>query len=67
VLSTVPLDRQVDGVVDQLLGGNVSPETRSILFKGQNPLVEANAPPPVRPSLRDLLGIALGSPEFQRR
>ena len=67
LLSTMPLDRQVDGVVDQLLGGNVSPETRSILFKGQNPLAAANAPPPVRPSLRDLLGIALGSPEFQRR
>jgi uncharacterized protein (DUF1800 family) len=67
VLSAMPLDRQVDGVVDQLLGGNVSPETRSILFKGQNPLAAANAPAPVRPSLRDLLGIALGSPEFQRR
>jgi hypothetical protein len=63
----MPLDRQVDGVVDQLLGGNVSLETRSILFKGQNPLAAANAPAPVRPSLRDLLGIALGSPEFQRR
>ena len=67
ILSTVPLDKQVDGVVDQLLGGNASPETRSILFKGQNPLAGSNAPPPVRPSLRDLLGIALGSPEFQRR
>jgi uncharacterized protein (DUF1800 family) len=67
LLSAMPLDRQVDGVVDQLLGGNVSPETRSILFKGQNPLAAANAPAPVRPSLRDLLGIALGSPEFQRR
>ena len=67
LLSAMPLDRQVDGVVDQLLGGNVSPETRSILFKGQNPLAAANAPAPVRPSLKDLLGIALGSPEFQRR
>jgi uncharacterized protein (DUF1800 family) len=67
LLSAMPLDRQVDGVVDQLLGGNVSLETRSILFKGQNPLAAANAPAPVRPSLRDLLGIALGSPEFQRR
>jgi uncharacterized protein (DUF1800 family) len=67
LLSAMPLDRQVDGVVDQVLGGNASPETRSILFKGQNPLAAANAPAPVRPSLRDLLGIALGSPEFQRR
>jgi uncharacterized protein (DUF1800 family) len=67
LLSAMPLDRQVDGVVDQLLGGSVSPETRSILFKGQNPLATAGSPPPVRPSLKDLLGIALGSPEFQRR
>jgi uncharacterized protein (DUF1800 family) len=67
LLSAMPLDRQVDGVVDQILGGNASPETRSIMFKGQNPLAAANAPAPVRPSLKDLLGIALGSPEFQRR
>jgi hypothetical protein len=67
LLSTMPLNRQVDGIVDQLLGGNASPETRSILFKGQNPLLATDAPAPMRPSLRDLLGIALGSPEFQRR
>lgn len=67
LLSAMPLDKQVDGVVDQILGGNASPETREILFKGQNPLVATNAPAPVRPSLKDLLGIALGSPEFQRR
>jgi uncharacterized protein (DUF1800 family) len=67
LLSAMPLDRQVDGIVDQLLGGSASPDTRSILFKGQNPLVAAGAPAPVRPSLKDLLGIALGSPEFQRR
>ena len=74
LLSAMPLDRQVDGIVDQLLGGNASPDTRSILFKGQNPLIARAAtdtsmapPPPARPSLKDLLGIALGSPEFQRR
>jgi uncharacterized protein (DUF1800 family) len=74
LLIAMPLDKQVDGVVDQVLGGNASPETREILFKGQNPLVArpvadtsmARAAP-VRPSLKDLLGIALGSPEFQRR
>jgi uncharacterized protein (DUF1800 family) len=74
VLSAEPLDRQVDGVVDQVLGGNASPETRSILFKGQNPLAAVAVADtgmvraaPARPSLKDLLGIALGSPEFQRR
>ncbi len=68
LLSAMSLERQVDGVVEQILGGNASPETRSILFKGQNPLGSANgAAAPARPSLKDLLGIALGSPEFQRR
>ncbi|MFI5233710.1 MAG: DUF1800 domain-containing protein [Gemmatimonadales bacterium] len=74
LLSAMPLDRQVDGIVDQLLGGNASPETRAILFKGQNPLVARPAgdtsmvaAAPKQPSLKDLLGIALGSPEFQRR
>ena len=57
-----------------MLGGNASPETRSILFKGENPLAAVAVADtgmvragPVRPSLKDLLGIALGSPEFQRR
>ena len=74
LLSAMPLDKQVDGIVDQLLGGNASPETREILFKGQNPLVARAATDtsmvaaaPKQPSLKDLLGIALGSPEFQRR
>jgi uncharacterized protein (DUF1800 family) len=72
LLSSMSLDRQVDGVVDQLLGGNASPETRDILMKGQNPLAAKPAADtsmvrPARPTLRDLLGLALGSPEFQRR
>ncbi len=74
LLIAMPLDKQVDGVVDQILGGNASPETREILFKGQNPLVARHAADtamvaaaPKPPSLKDLLGIALGSPEFQRR
>ncbi|HEY2848411.1 MAG TPA: DUF1800 domain-containing protein [Gemmatimonadaceae bacterium] len=67
LLVSMPLAQQVDGVVNQLLGGNASPETREILFKGQNPLVAADTPAPAKPSLKDLLGIALGSPEFQRR
>jgi uncharacterized protein (DUF1800 family) len=67
LLVSMPVAQQVDGVVNQLLGGNASPETREILFKGQNPLVAADTPAPAKPSLKDLLGIALGSPEFQRR
>ena len=72
LLVSMTLAQQVDGIVDQILGGNASPETRDIMFKGQNPLIakadDASMSRPVaRPSLKDLLGIALGSPEFQRR
>lgn len=72
LLRTAPFPEQVDGVVEELLGGEVSPETRSILLSGVNPLagarpasntVDANAPR----RLKDLIGLTLGAPEFQRR
>jgi len=98
-LRTEPLDRQVDGVISALLGGDASPETRAVLVSGQNPLAkgdagtmleppDAGAPNPMMPpggrggrggrglgpgpapQLRGLpliVGLALGSPEFQRR
>jgi hypothetical protein len=37
-LRSAALDKQVDGVVTALLGGDVSPETRAILVSGTNPL-----------------------------
>jgi uncharacterized protein (DUF1800 family) len=104
---------QVDGVVTSILGGQVSPETRSVLMSGENPLLrtlpradsssaDIMAPPPAdddmmrapprraeervgkkglpRPNavsplnrpvslegLAQVVGLALGSPEFQRR
>jgi uncharacterized protein (DUF1800 family) len=101
---------QVDGVVTAILGGKVSPETRSILMSGDNPLLRTlpgdssgidtmeprtpddsmdpvrraaaaigknglprrNAASPLnRPvrleGLAQVVGLALGSPEFQRR
>jgi uncharacterized protein (DUF1800 family) len=102
---------QVDGVIKAILGGQSSPETRSILMSGENPLVDKfatadssgrdivndpmpddgvetrprqagvvakngrprpNAPSPLnRPvnleGLAQVVGLALGSPEFQRR
>jgi uncharacterized protein (DUF1800 family) len=101
---------QVDGVVAEILGGHISPETRSILMSGENPLLrtmpvgdslggdpatspdDEMAPPRraasnavgknglPRPSagsplnrpvnlegLGQVVGLALGSPEFQRR
>ena len=103
---------QVDGVIKAMLGGQSSPETRSILMSGENPLVgklatadsigrdimddpmpddmandrsrqagkavakngrpRPNAASPLnRPvnleGLAQVVGLALGSPEFQRR
>ena len=62
-LEIAPLDRQVDGVVEQLLGGDVSDASRRAFLGGRSGGSVALA----RPSLRDLIGLALGSPEFQRR
>jgi uncharacterized protein (DUF1800 family) len=68
-----PYSEQVDGVIATLLAGEVSPETRRILLEGRNALTGEQAganPPRVRPSpvpLAQLVGLALGAPEFQRR
>ncbi|HEY9226596.1 MAG TPA: DUF1800 domain-containing protein [Gemmatimonadaceae bacterium] len=64
-LRSLPLEAQVDGVIDELLGGDVSADTRRILITGQNP-VGPGAPPQLS-GLPMLVGLALGSPEFQRR
>ena len=103
---------QVDGVVTAMLGGHVSPETRSILMSGENPLLRtlsradsSGVDVPAAPAdddpmdgrqrgagavvgrkglprrnaasalnrpvnlegLAQVIGLALGSPEFQRR
>ncbi|HEX3866114.1 MAG TPA: DUF1800 domain-containing protein [Gemmatimonadaceae bacterium] len=70
-LRQLPVDGQVNGVIDELLGGDVSAETRSILRTGENPVLVAgpspkNAPPQLT-GLPSLVALALGSPEFQRR
>ena len=104
-LQNLPLDQQVDGVVKALLAGEASPDTRSILLRGENPLLKSAAaldttpgkitPPdpedstmapemaprkprvpvrdrafgPLAPAkgLTQVVGLAIGSPEFQRR
>jgi len=105
-LRQAPREQQVDAVISMLLGGDVSPITRTVLITGNNPLLEANAadttamspsalnsmmapltprppsatPPDRRPAQRlanapllnlrglpQVIGLALGSPEFQRR
>jgi hypothetical protein len=66
-LSALPLNAQIDGVVKDVLGGAVEPETRkAILAVGTDVGVASNvADGPSR--LRALLAIAFASPEFQRR
>jgi uncharacterized protein (DUF1800 family) len=70
-LRQLPLAGQVDGVIDELLGGDVSTETRGILMAGENPVLTGAAPgknaPPQLTGLPSIIGLALGSPEFQRR
>lgn len=63
---------QVDVVIAAFLGGRVSPETREILIAGRNPLAaDTTRTSPGRtqrpPALAQLVGLAIGSPEFQRR
>lgn len=92
-LRNAPRAEQVDGVIQALLGGEVSPDTRRILESGVNPMLGAKgadtllvdlgaadeAADDQRPRRRNrqapialeglaqVLGLALGSPEFQRR
>jgi uncharacterized protein (DUF1800 family) len=104
-LQNLPLEQQVDGVVKALLGGEASPDTRSILLSGENPFRKSAAaldstpgkittPDPNDPTmapemaprnprapardrafgplapakgLAQVVGLAIGSPEFQRR
>ncbi|HEY0779458.1 MAG TPA: DUF1800 family protein, partial [Gemmatirosa sp.] len=73
---------QIDGVLGAFLGGEASPDTRAVLARGENPLaaqVAQAAPamadsvtPPRAPAreldpFAQLVGLALGAPEFQRR
>jgi uncharacterized protein (DUF1800 family) len=60
-------DVQVDAVVTAFLGGDVSSVTRAVLLTGKNPLLDTAATLPPLRALPQLIGLALGSPEFQRR
>ena len=81
-LAPLPRDQQVDGVVRALLGGDVSADMRAILLSGDHPMLgraaardemrDSTGAPPIRatvppPGLAQIVGLALGSPEFQRR
>jgi uncharacterized protein (DUF1800 family) len=69
-LRTSGTEQQVDAVTAAFLGGDVSVVTRSVMVTGRNPLLESSGAPPKQPPLPGLaqvVGLALGSPEFQRR
>ena len=59
-------DEQVRVVVDELLGGDASPETRRLLLNGFNPAL-GERPDPRLTGVAGVVGLALGSPEFQKR
>ena len=66
------LAEQVDAIGAALLQGEMSPDTHSVLMTGSNPLaaragMAANNAVRGSPTLAELIGLALGAPEFQRR
>jgi len=62
LLAKQPAGAQVDGVVDELLGGDASAETRGALLTA----ARADARSPLK-RLADVMAVAVGSPEFQKR
>jgi uncharacterized protein (DUF1800 family) len=97
-LHNAPREQQVDAVVQALLTGAASPDTRKILLSGEHPLVPTTTTarsdtaamsikpaaltrrraanrvterglgaPPKLDGFAQVVGLALGSPEFQRR
>lgn len=62
----LPRAQQVDRVVAELLGGDVSRDTRTILESGDHPLVAPGARPAAG-GWPQLVALTLGAPEFQRR
>src|SRR5262249_44546656 len=63
-LASAPREAQVDGVVIALLDGDASPDTHRILLNGSNPMLTQA---PNQGGLAQIVGLALGAPEFQRR
>ena len=59
-----------DSVAAVLLQGEMSPDTHAVLMSGTNPIAERAGQSAMvakgAPSLAELIGLALGAPEFQR-
>jgi uncharacterized protein (DUF1800 family) len=65
-LASATRGEQVDGVIAAILGGEASPDTRRILESGVNPMLTSSRSMELA-GLRQVIGLALGAPEFQRR
>ncbi|MFL5578620.1 MAG: DUF1800 domain-containing protein [Gemmatimonadaceae bacterium] len=80
-LAAAPRSAQVEGVVAALLSGDASPDTRAILLSGEHPFLASGAigadttagggesfgPRADLQGLAQVVGLAIGAPEFQRR
>ena len=70
-LKTAPLEDQVNGIGSALFQGEMSNDTHRVLMSGSNPVAAKAGASPVAlmrsPTLAELIGLALGAPEFQRR
>jgi uncharacterized protein (DUF1800 family) len=64
-LESAPREQQVDAVVSSFFGGRASPDTREILLRGENPMAARGGAP--LSGLAQVVGLAVGAPEFQRR
>jgi uncharacterized protein (DUF1800 family) len=82
-LASLPREQQVDGVIRELFGGAASTDTRQVLLTGTNPFLEkrggesdtafamngnaGNKRQSAASGFAQIVGLALGAPEFQRR
>ncbi|MEO6210201.1 MAG: DUF1800 domain-containing protein [Gemmatimonadaceae bacterium] len=67
-LEALPRATQVDGVIRAILGGEASPDTRKVLESGVNPMAGDSASAAATlGGFENIVGLALGAPEFQRR
>jgi uncharacterized protein (DUF1800 family) len=70
-LANASREAQVEGVVRAVLAGDASAETWTILRSGENPLAAGRSTDPMNAvtldGLAQVVGLALGAPEFQRK
>ena len=65
-MSGASRQEQVDVVAAAVLQGEMSPDTHQVLMAGMNPLAGSSAGRARVPTFAELIGLALGAPEFQR-